>query len=59
MLDTMFYASNGRPVSKLYADLCNELDIANYHFLSAIQRKLNPALEDLKAQGVSRQVGIL
>lgn len=50
MLDTMFFASNSRPVSKRYDDLCDELDLTTHRYLADIQRQLDPALEDLKAQ---------
>jgi hypothetical protein len=51
ILDAMFYAGGGNPVSKRYDDLCDELDITRYRYLSDIQKRFDPALEDLRVQG--------
>lgn len=47
LLDNGWFAANGAPFSKRYADLCALLDIQPYKQLSRVQQQLDPSHEEL------------
>lgn len=51
LLDTGWYASQGKPYSKSYHITCNEFLLREYHHLSDIKRQLDPAHQELHREG--------
>jgi hypothetical protein len=47
LLDNGWFAANGHPYTKRYADLCALLDIQVYQQLSRVQQQLDPCNEEL------------
>lgn len=50
LLETGWYASDGHPYAKRYADLCDEFLLAKYHHLSKIKEQLDPAHRELQRE---------
>lgn len=51
LLDTGWYAAQGKPYAKRYADLCAILFIPTYRDVSRVKQQLDPSHEELKREG--------
>lgn len=50
LLDTGWYAAQGKPYAKRYADLCAILFIPTYRDVSRVKQQLDPSHEELKRE---------
>lgn len=52
MFELLFYANDGKPITRNYEALCNEFDLQIYDNLSLTKQNLDPALNELKREAV-------